>query len=179
MKVHVVKDEDDDFKDHAVALARTKLVESTTEAADTNAIVFDLDETIGALQSLTGDNRLSDMVTADNSFGYPIWKDATSLFGVSLNTLVAFATEELRILQLKEFMAENYPKHVFRERQDTKVRYEVSSEGVRISSIFATVEANKAELRLSDYGVSQTSLEQVFNLHAAEAERLKQGHVDR
>jgi hypothetical protein len=31
---------------------------------------------------------------------------------------------------------------------------------------------------LADYGVSQTSLEQVFNMHAAEAEKLKQGRDD-
>ena len=31
---------------------------------------------------------------------------------------------------------------------------------------------------LSDYGVSQTSLEQVFNHFAAKAEELKQGTID-
>jgi hypothetical protein len=54
----------------------------------------------------------------------------------------------------------------------------VSAEGLRISTIFAAVEDNKEELRLPDYGVSQTSLEQVFNMHAAEAEKLKQGRDD-
>jgi hypothetical protein len=63
--------------------------------------------------------------------------------------------------------------HVLRERQDTKARYEVSSQGVRISGIFGKIEKNKEVLNLADYGVSQTSLEQVFNMHAAEAERMK------
>jgi hypothetical protein len=54
----------------------------------------------------------------------------------------------------------------------------VGSTGVRISSIFARIEANKEFLMLADYGVSQTSLEQVFNMHAAEAEKLKLGTND-
>lgn len=80
--------------------------------------------------------------------------------------------------QLDKFVAEHYPSHVLRERQDNKARYEVSSQNIRISSIFASIEAAKEELRLADYGVSQTSLEQVFNMHAAEAERLKEGRDD-
>ena len=31
---------------------------------------------------------------------------------------------------------------------------------------------------IEDYGVSQTSLEQVFNMHAAEAEKAKQNTAD-
>jgi ATP-binding cassette subfamily A (ABC1) protein 3 len=76
---------------------------------------------------------------------------------------------------LENYVAETFPQSVLRERQDSKTRYEISSEGVRISNIFASIEENKERLQLVDYGVSQTSLEQVFNIHAAEAEKLKQG----
>jgi hypothetical protein len=99
--------------------------------------------------------------------------------GVSLEALAAFASTELRIRSLGVFVNEHYPNNVFRERQDLKTRYEIASRGVRISSIFASIEQNKSRLYLADYGVSQTSLEQVFNMHAAEAERLKQGLDDR
>ena len=95
-----------------------------------------------------------------------------------LDALAAFATIELRMRNIANFGTERFPVHVLRERQDTKARYEVSAEGLRISAIFAAVEAQKDELRLADYGVSQTSLEQVFNMHAAEAEKLKQGRDD-
>jgi dihydroxyacetone kinase DhaKLM complex PTS-EIIA-like component DhaM len=54
----------------------------------------------------------------------------------------------------------------------------VPSQGIRISQIFSSIEENKEVLMLADYGVSQTSLEQVFNMHAAEAEKLKQGRDD-
>jgi ATP-binding cassette subfamily A (ABC1) protein 3 len=75
-------------------------------------------------------------------------------------------------------MAKSYPGHVLRERQDNKARYEVSSRGVRLASVFGKIESNKEALQLSDYGISQTSLEQVFNMHAAEAEKLKQVRND-
>ena len=76
---------------------------------------------------------------------------------------------------ISNFVQGRFPSHILRERQDTKTRYEVSSEGMRISEIFPSIEEEKEVLCLSDYGVSQTSLEQVFNMHAAEAEPLKQG----
>ena len=82
------------------------------------------------------------------------------------------------MIKLSSFIERNHPNSILRERQDNKARYEVSSQNVRISSIFSSIEENKEELKLADYGVSQTSLEQVFNMHAAEAERLKQGRND-
>ena len=79
---------------------------------------------------------------------------------------------------LYEFIKTTYPDNVLRERQDSKTRYEVSSENVRIGDIFTAIEQNKDRLMVSEYGVSQTSLEQVFNMHAAEAEKTKQGTND-
>lgn len=80
--------------------------------------------------------------------------------------------------ELHSFITERYPDSVLRERQDMKARFEVNSKGVSIAQIFSSIEENKEALRLSDYGVSQTSLEQVFNMHAAEAEKLKHGRMD-
>jgi len=74
---------------------------------------------------------------------------------------------------LDEYLSRTFPGTIFRERQDNKARYEISSEGLRLSSLFSTIEQNKENLKLVDYGISQTSLEQVFNMHAAEAEIAK------
>lgn len=140
---------------------------------------FDLEETLTSLtQIMDGSDELASLITEENPGGYVIWKDATSTAGVALSTLAAFATNEQRMTRVARFLEESYPSHVLRERQDNKVRYEVSSTGLRISSIFSTLESRKDELQLADYGVSQTSLEQVFNMHAAEAEKLKQGRND-
>jgi ATP-binding cassette subfamily A (ABC1) protein 3 len=186
MKVSITDREDDDFLINKAALARTKEPESSVRGDEEESpsslegreIYLNMDETLAALRSLTGDDRLSDMITVDNPTGYNIWKDASTNSGVGLDDLAAFGTSELRMFKLEAFMSEHYPTYVLRERQDSKARYEVNSEGVRISNIFASIEANKEDLRLADYGVSQTSLEQVFNMHAAEAERLKQGRND-
>jgi ABC-type multidrug transport system ATPase subunit len=180
LKAKIVDREDDDYISNATALAGAKRsvpdLEAWSDAVD--GTFFTHSEMLAALQRLTGDTFLSSMVSPDNEHGYSIWKDSTSGVGVPLDALAAFATNELRMRSLETFVGQTFPKYILRERQDSKARYEVSTEGTRISSIFAAIEAKKEELCLADYGVSQTSLEQVFNMHAAEAERLKQGRDD-
>ena len=186
LKVDAVSLTDTDYIENARSLSaqkgRADDEEAPPEAPEApqapEALFFNLDEALEALRALTGDSFLADMVHADSHVGYGIWKDATSAVGCPLDELAAFATAELRLRNVEEFVKANYPDFVLRERQDSKTRYEVPSEGLRISSIFASIEENKARLRLSDYGVSQTSLEQVFNMHAAEAEKWKHGHID-
>ena len=179
MKVDVIDRTDEDYVRNMGALVACKgATEAEEVPADAETIFFTLTEVQEALRTLTNDSFLVDMVQNDHHVGVGIWRDATSVTGCSLEELSTFSTCELRLRQVEEFMKANNPDYVLRERQDSKVRYEVPSENVRISSIFASIEENKARLRLSDYGVSQTSLEQVFNIHAAEAERLKQGQID-
>jgi hypothetical protein len=76
----------------------------------------------------------------------------------------------LSVDDLAIFISDTFSTFVLREPQDTRVRFEVNGESLRISSQFASVEAMKSELRLAEYSVSQTTLEQVFNVHAAEEE---------
>jgi hypothetical protein len=182
LKTKLADRQDDDFIQNASVLASSLLgSEADLEAirANTTEICFNEIQCKEALYRLTDDDFLSGMIIGDpHSFGYTIWRDATSPNGVALDALTAFATIELRMRLISNFIAERFPVFLLRERQDTKARYEVSAEGLRISTIFAAIEAKKDELRLADYGVSQTSLEQVFNMHAAEAEKLKQGRDD-
>ena len=173
MKVKFVDSSDEDFIETALTL------EAYNDVEEAKAF-FNLLECKDALDRLSGNSSLSAMLSDSRSGpGFSVWQDATSTVGVSLADLTLFATTELRMLKLESFIRENFPSHVFRERQDTKVRYEVSGNQVRISNIFASIEENKDDLRLSDYSASQTSLEQVFNMHAAEAELHKQRHAER
>ena len=63
-----------------------------------------------------------------------------------------------------------------RERQNTRVRVEVSAvhpttnERRKFATMFAAVESRKVELRIQEYSISQTSLEQIFNQFAAQQE---------
>merc|ERR1711915_112975 len=182
MKSKLVKKTDPDYINIVTSLGEGRLSTDAAEAGNAvdmaPEIFFKLDETIAALEKLTGDIYLSYVINDSNPIGYNIHKSAISETGVSLDELAAFATSELRIRKIAEYIVETYSTNVLRERQDTKVRYEVNSDGVKISSIFAGLEENKETLMLDDYGVSQTSLEQVFNQHAAQAEKLKHGQTD-
>ena len=174
LKAHFVDHDDDDFEETAELLKRYK--PRSSESTD----FFSLQDCVAALDRLSSNDLLSKKVSEkENGPGYNVWKDATSPVGVSIDELAEFATTELRMTSLEKFVSDTFPTYVLRERQDTKARYEVKGSGLRISKIFASIEENKEELRLTDYSVSQTSLEQVFNLHAAEAEKHKQGPLDR
>jgi hypothetical protein len=57
--------------------------------------------------------------------------------------------------------------------QGAKVRYEIFSKlpngkTRRLSEMFGVIEGNKTNLRIEDYSVSQTSLEQIFNFFASQ-----------
>jgi ATP-binding cassette, subfamily A (ABC1), member 3 len=136
---------------------------------------FTIDETKIAVSEITGDDSISNMIDVNDPIGFSIWKEAmsSSMGGVDLMTLATFVTCEIRMRRLEAFVDQTFPKHILRERQDLKARYELDCEGSKISNIFASIEQHKDDLHLEDYSVSQTSLEQVFNMHAAEAERLK------
>jgi len=140
--------------------------------------VFNLSDTTAVLQHLTGDDYLSSKINGNDPAGYLIFKNAKSIVGVDAHELAAFCTAELRLRDIANFFEANYPESEIRDRQDAKMRFEVPSRGIKISSIFENIEKNKMVLKLSDYGVSQTSLEQVFNMHAAAAEKEKKGTID-
>ncbi|GKY90545.1 hypothetical protein MPSEU_000028200 [Mayamaea pseudoterrestris] len=179
LKVRLTKKDDPDCIANAAALVKSKTGAAPADIETAFEVFFTLDETLTALRALSGDETLASAVNSEDPLGYNLWKDASSPTGAPLDDIAAFATTELRMRKLARFIDEHYPDNILRERQDNKVRYEIDSKNVRIASIFSTIEENKEDLMLSEYGASQTSLEQVFNMHAAEAEKLKQGRNER
>jgi len=180
MKIKSVEPTDKDYIEILNGLAKIAGVSAQEATEKGDAIFLDFDNTKQALTELSSDGYLVNMVSENdiNGPGYPVWKEAKSPTGIDLDELADFAAAELRMRVLYEFIYNTYPDNVLRERQDTKTRYEVGSNGVRIGDIFAAIEENKDRLMVAEYGVSQTSLEQVFNMHAAEAEKCKQGTND-
>jgi ATP-binding cassette, subfamily A (ABC1), member 3 len=175
MKCDLVNVDDDDYKTILETIAASKGIPADSSRENW---YYNFEETKAALYALTNDNRLVDMLSSHHEIGFTIWRDASSPTGVPLEALAAFATTEIRMYHMTCFLQTNFPDHILRERQDLKARYELSANNTRISDIFLRIEENKQHLHLSDYGVSQTSLEQVFNMHAAEAELAKQGRND-
>jgi len=181
LKVHFVTKDDDDYKEVISAVGQSFMDPNDLQSGDT-ALERMCDVTLSyeSVQSTVRGIPEGEFViqSIDGSTGISIKREALSPSGVTLSRLCAFACSEFRQRNVDKFMKTQFPKHILRERQDTKSRFEIDSEGFRISNIFEIIESNKEALRLADYAVSQTSLEQIFNMHAAEAERLKEGMVD-
>ncbi|KAL3919610.1 MAG: hypothetical protein SGILL_003672 [Bacillariaceae sp.] len=184
MKVKVVEETDEDYQSNLSSFAKVAGIKPTeqgaTDASNYEQTFLDLNQTVTALTEVSGDDFLASKLNENDPIGYVIFKEAGSRNGVDLCSLAEFATTELRMRHLQDFISENYPENVLRERQDTKARYEVNSkEELHIGSIFGAIEQNKERLMVTEYGVSQTSLEQIFNQFAAQAESEKQGTSDR
>lgn len=180
MKIKTVEANDQDFIGILSSLSKIVCVSEDTVVEKAGEIYLNLDKTKEALTEIADDEYLLGLLDENdpNSPGFFVLKEAKSPSGVDLEEIAEFCTVELRMRTLNEFITKTYPDSIFRERQDTKARYEVGSKGVKIGKIFAAIEENKTMLMVDEYGVSQTSLEQVFNMHAAEAEKLKQGTTD-
>jgi ATP-binding cassette, subfamily A (ABC1), member 3 len=173
MKCKGLERDDGDYSDYKATLANFKANEDQVREGAHPEVFFTLEEANGALNYLVPDGSLSMLVAPEHPIGQTIFRSCTSQVGATLDELTAFATNELRIKALEGFIESNFSAFVLRERQANKVRYEVGSEGIKISRVFALIESNKSDLKLDDYGISQTTLEQVFNHHAKEAEALK------
>ena len=64
------------------------------------------------------------------------------------------------------FIDEKFAGSVLLERHELNMRYRLSSE-TPLSSVFRVLEADKEKISMEEYGVCQTSLEQIFNSFAA------------
>jgi hypothetical protein len=130
-----------------------------------------------ALEAIVEVAAVPDLLGMNKSSVYTIRKDSLSLQGATIEDLATFAALEIRLMKVEKYMRESFSHFVLRERQDSRVRYEISGKNLKISNIFSSIEDKKDHLQLADYSVSQTSLEQVFNMHAAEAELHKTGRI--
>ena len=94
--------------------------------------------------------------------------------GASPHDFASWCAQEEHFRSVCTFMSDTYPGSLMREKQGSKIRFEVPSvvNGVRLklSGMFGTLTANKDKLELQEYSLSQTSLEQVFNKFAATQE---------
>ena len=102
-----------------------------------------LDKVKDVCHDLTGDDYLSNMINEDDPNGYKVFKLADSPLGITVDDLVGFCVEELRLKALVDFFQCSYSSAILRERQDVKIRFEINSEGVTISSVFANIEEHK------------------------------------
>ena len=169
----VVEPNEDDYKNIHKKLSCFIEAKGLVGGSDLDVNMFD-----AALKVVSDVSFYADFLGTDNIPTYTIQKDGLWLQGVTIEDLALFAASELRLMRVEKFVRESFTDFTLRERQDSRVRYEISDENLKISSIFAKIEEQKQLLHLADYSVSQTSLEQVFNIHAAQAEQQKIGRID-
>ena len=124
-------------------------------AADTS---LDLDQVKTMCIKLTGDDYLLKMIHPDNPNGYPIYKVASSPMGVCVAEFVGFCAEELRVKALVDFFEGLYNSTILRERQGVKLRFEIASKGVTVSSVLPTLKNTRISSTLMSTGFPKLCL---------------------
>jgi len=72
---------------------------------------------------------------------------------------------------IAEFLRTSFANVEVTEEQDTSLRFSIGkSEHTRLGKLFGSIEQNKRELKIAEYAVSQTTLEQIFNGFASQQE---------
>jgi ABC-type multidrug transport system ATPase subunit len=77
--------------------------------------------------------------------------------------LMEIKAEAARMNEIKSFVAREFQESVLTEEHSELLKYSLpKTPELTLGSIFETIEENRVELNILDYGVSQTTLEEVF-----------------
>ena len=123
------------------------------------------------------------------------WKDRISATGsgcdleysfqshqsVFANNLASWWILENACDGICSFMSKNFEGYIIRERQVAKIRVEIpklaaNGQDKKLSALFGLIETNRQELKVQEYSIAQTSLEQIFNYFASQQEE-ETGHA--
>jgi ATP-binding cassette subfamily A (ABC1) protein 3 len=110
---------------------------------------------------------------AEDQAGSELAASLTSNSEVGLRDFVSFCILEESYDRLTAFLTTNFDTFVLRERQQAKVRIEVSAKGSggehrKLSTMFGAIEEQKSYIGIQEYSIGQTSLEQIFNQFASQ-----------
>jgi len=102
-----------------------------------------------------------------------------SRFGTGYHMEIQTAESEGAIERVKEFILHQICSDaIILKAFGGKLRFELPKIGVSLSQVFAAIELKKKELRIRDYSLSQTTLEQVFIGFARLQEEENRGSID-
>ncbi|CAM9724740.1 unnamed protein product [Sphacelaria rigidula] len=108
---------------------------------------------------------------AVNGFGAGIYNTLLHHGTVSAREFSTWLCLEQKCSRMIQFMMNNFHGVVIREKQNAKMRFEFpQQETMTLADIFGVIEEHVAGLCVSEYALSQTSLEQIFNGFAAQQE---------
>lgn len=77
-------------------------------------------------------------------------------YGMEINTA------ESSVKQVQAFIAKQYPQSKLEQAHGGRLKYHLPQHGVTLSSVFSSMEAHKKQLQITDYSISQSSLESIF-----------------
>lgn len=80
--------------------------------------------------------------------------------GYTLTVRVSSSVPTLQPIQ--DFIRANFPASFLKEVHLNMLEYQLPTEGTALSSLFGIMEANRRDLGIEDYSISQTTLDQVF-----------------
>ncbi|KAF0717928.1 Aste57867_2007 [Aphanomyces stellatus] len=145
--------------------------------AHVSSVHADLSKDEGiALCAKLGAKDRSDWLSPQHATGYAlaaVWDNTGKL---PASTFCAWWLGETRFLHLQAFLTETFGNVSLLERQNEHCRFKLHEHAdapLRLSSVFARMEASKDSLFMKEYSVSQTTLEQIFNSFAKQQDEEK------
>lgn len=127
---------------------------------------------IDRISKATKHHEMKSRISSTDATGWQIHECIERDDVVPATDFAAWWIGEQRFKTLNDFIDKNYPASSILERHGDHCRYKIVG-NFRLSSIFETMEANRTDLHIKEYSVSQTSLEQIFNHFASQQDEEK------
>ncbi|KAI9988465.1 hypothetical protein PInf_021884 [Phytophthora infestans] len=117
--------------------------------------------------SLGAPNRANEILNGESNGG--VLNSYLETWGViPIDVFCAWWLTESLGSTLREFFQSKFQDCQLIEHQGSHFRFQVPKHSLRPYAIFGLLEENKDQLQVSEYGVSETSLEHIFNTMAAQ-----------
>eukprot|EP00924_Labyrinthula_sp_SR-Ha-C_P011713 maker-scaffold_17-snap-gene-6.71-mRNA-1 protein AED:0.02 eAED:0.02 QI:0/0.33/0.25/1/0.66/0.5/4/146/1967 len=101
-------------------------------------------------------------------------------FRIEAETFVEWFLQQQRLLEVKKFLEHSFPENLVEvvEAHEYHVVFKINKTAendvaLSLGRLFDIFEKNKLDLKISEYSVSQTTLEQIFNMFASQQEEEK------
>ena len=84
-----------------------------------------------------------------------------SRFGDGYTIILRVSGENPDMDPVKRFISKRFPRSQLREQHHNMLQYQLPSDDLSLSQVFATMEKTKRKFNVEDFSVSQTTLDQV------------------
>ena len=120
---------------------------------------------------LSDDSRFKKLKDNSDGSSWTIFQRLQLNGKISTEFLTEWILQQERKENLVDFLSERFEGLELSEAHDYKLVFRVAkTQDTKLSTVFSALENNKENLMISEYSVSQTTLEQIFNSFAAQQE---------